>query len=454
MKATCRLSEKLTEDNFHAWKFRIKNYLKGKGYWDYVEDSIVGHIHDADSPKDDLDAKVMYWLSVSVLNSIVGDIHDANSPKDAWDNLIAFNATNTRARKIQLKNELNTIKQGDLSVNDYTLKIKDLCESLSSIGVAMDDDDMVEAYLRGLGNAYKQFKTYICTRENIPIFKSCHHCWLLRKRALLTMKLFKQEEIALNKPFTQVQEEVEGVMHKEVAVEIKVKANSNSKTSKTNMVRKGLCVVENSSEVGEVLVEVVVIKETMENNRGQHNNYASTSRNTDDTERLFVYQFRSNIVSESVSTLQDDNVWYVDSGDDTAHLIAHTGDVPLSTKNGKEKYLVNGDGLYIEEYKKNGKLIAQGKKVGRMFTLNVNMPERSGEDVAENSDVQSQVLSGPQGSPTSNHVENPWSEKLRKEVSPTSSNYVSRKCKEKVDEGMRMPNVTTEHDEVDGVTKW
>ncbi|MCO5576680.1 hypothetical protein L7F22_030495 [Adiantum nelumboides] len=29
----------------------------------------------------------------------------------------------------------------------------------------------------------------------------------------------------------------------------------------------------------------------------------------------------------------------------------------------------------MEEYKKNGKLIAQGKKVGRMFTLDVNIPE-------------------------------------------------------------------------------
>ncbi|MCO5597887.1 hypothetical protein L7F22_051972 [Adiantum nelumboides] len=78
---------------------------------------------------------------------------DADSPRDTWDNLIAFNATNTRARKIQLKNELNTIKKGDLLVNKHTLKMKALCESLSSIGATMDDDDKVEACLRGLGNA-------------------------------------------------------------------------------------------------------------------------------------------------------------------------------------------------------------------------------------------------------------------------------------------------------------
>ncbi|MCO5559178.1 hypothetical protein L7F22_012772 [Adiantum nelumboides] len=112
-------------------------------------------------------------------------VKDADSPKDAWDNLIAFNATNTRARKIQLKNELNTIKKGDLSVNDYTLKIKALCESLYSIGVAVDDDDKVKACLRGLGNAHKQFKTNICTRENILHFLELPSLLVVEEKSLI-----------------------------------------------------------------------------------------------------------------------------------------------------------------------------------------------------------------------------------------------------------------------------
>ncbi|MCO5583770.1 hypothetical protein L7F22_037684 [Adiantum nelumboides] len=129
--------------------------------------------------------KVMYWLSVSVSDSIVGHIQSADSPKDAWDNLIAFSATNTRARTIQLKNELNTIKKGDLSMNDYTLKIKALFESISSIGVAVDDDDKVEACLRGLGNAYKQFKTSIRTRENIPHFLELSSLLVVEEKSLI-----------------------------------------------------------------------------------------------------------------------------------------------------------------------------------------------------------------------------------------------------------------------------
>ncbi|MCO5611919.1 hypothetical protein L7F22_066178 [Adiantum nelumboides] len=112
-------------------------------------------------------------------------LKDADSPKDAWDNLIAFNATNTRARKIQLKNELNKIKKGDLSVNGYTLNIKALCESLSSIGVAVDDDDKVEACLHGLGNAYKQFKTNICTRENIPHFLELSSLLVVQEKSFI-----------------------------------------------------------------------------------------------------------------------------------------------------------------------------------------------------------------------------------------------------------------------------
>ncbi|MCO5552992.1 hypothetical protein L7F22_006512 [Adiantum nelumboides] len=51
----------------------------------------------------------------------------------------------------------------------------------------------------------------------------------------------------------------------------------------------------------------------------------------------------------------------------------------------------NGDGLYVEEYKKNGKLVAQGKKVGRMFTLNVNMPEMNVAMFAQGSGVVTDV---------------------------------------------------------------
>ena len=31
------ISEKLDKNNFHAWKFRMTNFLMGKGCWEYIE---------------------------------------------------------------------------------------------------------------------------------------------------------------------------------------------------------------------------------------------------------------------------------------------------------------------------------------------------------------------------------------------------------------------------------
>ena len=57
-----------------------------------------------------------------------------------------------------------------MSIKNYTLRIKSICESLASINVTIDDNDRVEVCLRGLGSQYKSFKTSIQTRETIPNF--------------------------------------------------------------------------------------------------------------------------------------------------------------------------------------------------------------------------------------------------------------------------------------------
>ena len=92
---------------------------------------------------------------------MIGHIQDAMSPKEAWDILVQMFATNTRAKKIQLKNELNTVERKNVYINDFTLKIKNICESLASINVTVDDDDKIEVCLRGLGPQYKSFATFI-----------------------------------------------------------------------------------------------------------------------------------------------------------------------------------------------------------------------------------------------------------------------------------------------------
>ena len=110
----------------------------------------------------------MFLISQSVSNGMIGHIQDVGIAKEAWDTLEKLYHTNTKTRKIQLKNELNNMKKVEsTSVNDYLLKIKEIADALGSIGAQPNDDDVVPTTLNGLKDEkQKSFSTSIYVREN------------------------------------------------------------------------------------------------------------------------------------------------------------------------------------------------------------------------------------------------------------------------------------------------
>ena len=115
----------------------------------------------------------------------------------------------------------------------------------------------------------------------------------------------------------------------------------------------------------------------------QQNNYASSSKNSKDNERLFVVQHVMNFVEENVSNCGD-TLWYVDLGalndmtshgkwfkemkqpiklgyvetsDDTTYPISHVGDVSLSIQDDKVKCLTNV--LHVPKITENLVFISQ-----------------------------------------------------------------------------------------------
>ena len=113
----------------------------GKGYWEYIE----GDLEEApDIPEENTTTaqikafkdwdqgarRVLHWLSLSISYLMLGHIQDALLPKEAWDSLVKLFVVNTKARKLQLKTELNTLEKGKMSVNEYAMIIKNIYESL------------------------------------------------------------------------------------------------------------------------------------------------------------------------------------------------------------------------------------------------------------------------------------------------------------------------------------
>jgi len=115
---------------------------------------------------------------------MIGHIHDVHTPVEAWQNLVQMFQTNTKARKVQLKQELHIMEKKNMFINEYSLKIKGIVESLAFINVSVDDDDLVSVYLNGLGKEYKPFKTSITVRENVPNFQDLVSMLIVKEKTL------------------------------------------------------------------------------------------------------------------------------------------------------------------------------------------------------------------------------------------------------------------------------
>ena len=62
------------------------------------------------------------------------------------------------------------MQQRDMSITSYTLKIKELCDALSSIDVIINDNEMVQICLGGIAPRFNTMRTAILVRENTPSF--------------------------------------------------------------------------------------------------------------------------------------------------------------------------------------------------------------------------------------------------------------------------------------------
>ena len=77
---------------------------------------------------------------------------------------------NTTARKFKISKELNNIKLRDMSIGSYNLKIKELCDSLGSINVNINDNEMVQICHGDLTPRFSAIQSTVLVRENPPSF--------------------------------------------------------------------------------------------------------------------------------------------------------------------------------------------------------------------------------------------------------------------------------------------
>ncbi|KAG6754633.1 hypothetical protein POTOM_040425 [Populus tomentosa] len=117
------LPVKLDRTNYVLWKSQIDNIVFANGFEDFIDGTSV-------CPEKELSAG------------------------SAWNALEKTFSSSSRARIMQLRLELQSVKKGSLSMIDYIIKVKRAVDSLAAIGEPVFEQDQVMNLLGGLGSDY------------------------------------------------------------------------------------------------------------------------------------------------------------------------------------------------------------------------------------------------------------------------------------------------------------
>src|SRR5436305_2077511 len=90
---------------------------------------------------------------------------------DVWKTLEINFSSQTRARKMQNKLELQNLKKGSSSMKDYLNKVKACCDALAAAGHRLSEEDQIMHILGGLNSDYNPVMVSVTSKIDVYTLK-------------------------------------------------------------------------------------------------------------------------------------------------------------------------------------------------------------------------------------------------------------------------------------------
>ncbi|XP_076952441.1 uncharacterized protein LOC143626172 [Bidens hawaiensis] len=128
---------KLNNNNYNTWSTCMVSYLQGQDLWEVVNgDSTTeprvdtnGAVHKWRVKK----GKAMFTLKTTIEDELLEHIRDLETPKQAWDALASLFSKKNDAKLQLLENELLSVTQKGLTIPQYFHKVKSLCREIGDL---------------------------------------------------------------------------------------------------------------------------------------------------------------------------------------------------------------------------------------------------------------------------------------------------------------------------------
>ncbi|KAH0702862.1 hypothetical protein KY285_017140 [Solanum tuberosum] len=107
------------------------------------------------------DKILLLWLKTTMSHSILPYIMHICTTREAWSYLSNLFQSQSRARVMQLRHQLQTTTKGSFTIMDYVDKKRTISHSLALAARPITDEELMSAILFGLDSSYGSFRSAI-----------------------------------------------------------------------------------------------------------------------------------------------------------------------------------------------------------------------------------------------------------------------------------------------------
>ncbi|KAK6151862.1 hypothetical protein DH2020_014497 [Rehmannia glutinosa] len=173
------LTLRLDRTNYNYWRVQVLTTVRAHGFEEFLfgttpappqflDGSSTGSLRSLNPTYSNWmrrDQLLMSWLLSSMAECMLGHVTRCSTAAEVWSVLETLFHTQSKARVNHLRSLLQSTKKGDLSVEDYILKMVGIADSLQAAGKHIPDDDLVSYILAGFGSEFESVVVNLQSRD-------------------------------------------------------------------------------------------------------------------------------------------------------------------------------------------------------------------------------------------------------------------------------------------------
>lgn len=171
------ISLKLDRTNYNFWKIQVLATARAYGFEDILLKSLnPPQFLDSTSANTDpitnpeyltwlkRDQFMFSWILASISPPMMSYIGRCTTAAQIWRAFETLFHSQSKARATHLRHQLQVLRKGDSSIDEYILKFRDISDQLFNIGQEISDSDLISYILQGLSAEFESISVVLSSK--------------------------------------------------------------------------------------------------------------------------------------------------------------------------------------------------------------------------------------------------------------------------------------------------